>query len=132
NNSFTYEVEKDYSNSDMLRENRLEPISYINQKNSASEKDHDFSYNGNIFYQISEKSTLGAFFGLGRDQENEHQLLFTQTSNIENDILASYERANEGIDHSWQYRGGLDFKKTFDNENQVLDFKTYYSTRNDN
>src|SRR5690606_10968814 len=32
---------------------------------------------------------------------------------------------------SWQYRAGVDFKQTFDNEDQVLDFKAYYSTRKD-
>src|SRR5690606_13385894 len=75
NNSVSFDFDKDISGSSVLRENLLDPPFTIDQGRNGTEKDRDFSYNGNLFYQFSKKSTGGVFFGVGRDFEDENELL---------------------------------------------------------
>jgi len=131
NNSISFDLDKDPFSSSVFRENRLDPVFFTDQTRNGTDHDKDFSYNGNLFYEISDKSTIGVFFGLGRDSEDEDETLITRTLNSESQLLSSYNRAIDGESNTWQYRGGIDFKKSFSNEDQVLDLKAYYSTRDD-
>jgi outer membrane receptor protein involved in Fe transport len=131
NNSFSFDYEQEKSHGSVFRENRLDPIFFTEQNQAGKEIEKDFSYNGNLFYRLDDKSTFGVFFGLGRDRENENETLFTRTFTANNDELSSYNRAINAISNTWQYRGGIDYKKTFSNENQVLDLRAYFSTRDD-
>lgn len=131
NNSFSFDYEQEKSHGGVFRENRLDPLFFTEQKQARKEIEKDFSYNGNLFYRLDDNSTFGLFFGLGRDRENGDETLFTRTFTNDNNNLSAYDRAIDAVSNTWQYRGGLDFKKTFSNENQVLDIRTYFSTRDD-
>ncbi|HLT41975.1 MAG TPA: TonB-dependent receptor [Sphingobacteriaceae bacterium] len=131
NNSISFGYEEEESRGSVFRENRLDPIFFTEQNRVGKEIEKDFSYNGNLFYRLDEQSTFGVFFGLGRERETEDESLFTRTYTAGNDELSSYNRAINAISNTWQYRGGIDYKKTFSDENQVLDIRAYFSTRDD-
>lgn len=131
NNSISFGYEEEESRGSVFRENRLDPIFFTEQNRVGKEIEKDFSYNGNLFYRLDEQSTFGVFFGLGRERETEDESLLTRTYTAGNDELSSYNRAINAISNTWQYRGGIDYKKTFSDENQVLDIRAYFSTRDD-
>lgn len=131
NNSISFGYEEEESRGSVFRENRLDPIFFTEQNRVGKEIEKDFSYNGNLFYRLDEHSTFGVFFGLGRERETEDESLLTRTYTAGNDELSSYNRAINAISNTWQYRGGIDYKKTFSDENQVLDIRAYFSTRDD-
>lgn len=132
NNSLSFDYDKTQSSSEVFRENRLDPVFFTDQQRDGTDKDKDFSYNGNLFYEFGENTTAGLFFGFGRDTEDEVESLLTRTLSANNELTSAYTRYIDAEENSWQYRGGVDFKQTFANEDQVLDFKAYYSTRKDN
>src|SRR5690606_22969014 len=131
NNSISFDFDKDISTSTVFRENRLDTLFFTDQSREGTDIDKDFSYNGNLFYEISDKSTVGVFFGVGRDTEDENEILITRTLDPQNQLLSSYNRGIIGESNTWQYRAGMDYKKTFENEDQILDIKAFYSTRDD-
>lgn len=131
NNSVSFNYDETQSHGEVFRENRLDPVFFTQQNQRSKNIKKDFSYNGNLFYRLDDKITFGVFFGLGRDRGNGDESLLTQSFTIENTELSSYNRAIDAISNTWQYRGGLDFKKIFNDENQVLEIKSYFSTRDD-
>lgn len=131
NNSISFNYDENKSHGGVFRENRLDPISFTEQKQASENIRKDISYNGNLFYRLDDKSTFGVFFGLGRNRRNGDESLFTRTFTAGNEELSAYDRAIDAISNTWQYRGGIDYKKTFENENQSLDVRAYFSTRDD-
>ena len=129
NNSISFDSERDPSNSSVFRQNLVSPSFSTDQQRSGLEKESDFSYNGNLFYEVTDKSTIGVFFGLGRDTENEDETLITRTLDNNNQLTSGYNRAISSESKMMNYRAGIDFKQTFANENQILDLQAYYSTR---
>src|SRR5690606_22175343 len=116
-NSISFDYEQDKNHGGVFRENRLDPIFFTEQNQAGRETEKGFSYNGNLFYRASDKSTFGVFFGLGRERENGDENLFTRTYTTIDEELSSYNRGITAISDTWQYRGGVDYKKTFENEN---------------
>lgn len=131
NNSISFDYEQQKNHGSVFRENRLDPVFFTEQNRTGRETEKGFSYNGNIFYRLTDKSNFGVFFGLGRERENGDENLFTRTYTATDEELSSYNRGITSISDTWQYRGGADFKKTFDNEDQILDIRAYFSTRDD-
>lgn len=131
NNSVSFDFDKEPTESRIYRENRVGDLFFTDQQRTGMDIDKDFSYNGNLFYNFNENNTVGVFFGIGRDTEDEEEALLTRSYNSENEDISSYRRVIDGTENSWQYRGGIDYKRTFENENQVLDLQAYYSTRDD-
>ncbi|HUH17644.1 TonB-dependent receptor domain-containing protein [Albibacterium sp.] len=129
NNSISFDAERDPSNSSIFRQNLLSPTFSTDQKRNGLEKESDFSYNGNLFYEVTDKSTIGVFFGVGRDTENEDETLITRTLDNNDQLTSGYNRAIRSESEMMNYRAGIDFKKTFANEDQILDVQAYYSTR---
>lgn len=132
NNSFSFEYDKDPFESFLHRKNLLDTLFFTDQSRTGTDLDKDFSYNGNLYYEITKKDRVGIFFGLGHDTENETEKLITKRRNGEKNLLSSYIRNITGHEKSWQYHAGLTYKKTFkDNKDHILDFEAYYSKRND-
>src|SRR5690625_4547521 len=132
NNSFSFEYDRDPFESHLRRKNILDSIFYTDQSRTGTDIDRDFSYNGNLYYQLTGTSRVGVFFGLGHDTENETEKLATRMLNNKKEHTSSYVRNITSHEKSWQYHAGLNYKRTFaDNEDHVLDFEAYYSSRND-
>lgn len=131
NNSVSFDFDKQTSESSIYRENRVDDLFFTDQQRTGTDIDKDFSYNGNLFYNLNDNNTIGVFFGVGKDTEDENEVLLTRSYNAEGEDISAYRRAINGTEESWQYRGGIDYKRTFENENQVLDLQAYYSTRDD-
>ena len=129
NNSISFDSERDPSNSSVFRQNLLSPSFSTDQQRNGLEKESDFSYNGNLFYDLTDKSTFGVFFGVGRDTEDENETLITRTLDDNNQLTSGYNRAISSESRMMNYRAGIDFKQKFDNEDQILDLQAYYSTR---
>ncbi len=129
NNSISFDSERDPSNSSVFRQNLVSPSFSTDQQRNGLEKESDFSYTGNLFYEVTDKSTFGVFFGLGRDTENENETLITRTLDDNNQLTSGYNRAISSEESRMNYRAGIDFKQTFANEDQILDLQAYYSTR---
>ncbi len=132
NNSFSFEYDRDPFEGYLDRENMLDTVFYTHQSRSGTDLDKDFSYNGNLYYEITDEDRIGVFFGLGHDTENETEKLVTQRHNGKKELLSGYIRNITGHENSWQYHAGVTYRKTFqDNEDHILDFEAYYSKRDD-
>lgn len=132
NNSFSFEYDRDPFKSSLLRKNLLDTIFYTDQSRTGTDNDRDFAYHGNLYYHVTDNSRVGIFFGLGRDTENQPETLITRILNADKKLLSSYTRNTISHEGSWQYHAGVNYRKTFsDNEDHILDFEAYYSIRND-
>lgn len=132
NNSFSFEYDRDPFESYLNRKNLLDTLFYTDQSRTGHEIDKDFSYNGNLYYEVTKNDRIGIFFGLGHDTENKAEKLTTERRSGEKELLSSYIRNITGHENSWQYHAGITYKKTFqDNEDHILDFEAYYSKRDD-
>lgn len=131
NNSFSYDYGQEKTHGGVFRENLLDPVVFTQQEQAGKEIRKNFSYNGNLFYRADDNNTFGLFFGLGRERKNGDEALSTQTFTDQNDELSSYARDISSLSTNWNYRGGIDYKRIFENENQVLDIRAYFSTGDD-
>lgn len=131
NNSFSFDYDRDPFSSSLLRKNMLDKVTYIDQTRNGTDNDKDFGYNTSIIYNLTEKSSVGAFFGLGHDTEKELEKLITRTLDSGKQLVSSYTRDITGRENSWQYRTGLNYKRTFSSDDHVLEAEAYYSTRRD-
>lgn len=132
NNSLSFEYDKDPSSSNMFRENFPGGATFFtDQTRHGTDQDQDFSYNGNLYYSITPKSRIGAFFGVGHDTEDELETLNTRFLDAGMSLDSGYVRRITNKESSWSYRAGLDFDKTFSSEDHVLNLEAYYSTRSD-
>lgn len=132
NNSLSFEYDRDLSQSNTYRENFPSGnVFFTDQNRDGTDEDQDFSYNGNLYYNITKKSRIGAFFGLGHDTENENETLLTRFLDSGEQLDSAYTRIIDNKESSWTYRAGFDFDKTFSSEDHVLNVEAYYSTRAD-
>lgn len=132
NNSLSFDRDRDPYHGSVLRENLLDPVFFTQQSRSGTDNDKDFSYTGNLYYQLSAGERAGAFFGLGHDTEHDPETLFTQTLDEDKKLSSAYTRYINSHESSWQYRAGATYEKKFSNdEHHVLDIEAYYSTRDD-
>ncbi|HYH56958.1 MAG TPA: outer membrane beta-barrel protein, partial [Anseongella sp.] len=132
NNSISFEYDKDLSQSNLFRENFPSgEVFFTDQNRSGTDEDQDFSYNGNLYYNINKKSRVGAFFGLGHDTEAEDEILNTRFLDSGEQLDSAYTRLIDNSANSWNYRAGIDFDRTFSSEDHVLNIEAYYSTRED-
>ncbi|QEC53155.1 outer membrane receptor protein involved in Fe transport [Anseongella ginsenosidimutans] len=132
NNSIAFEYDRDLSSSNLFRENfPAGNVFFTDQTRDGTDEDQDFSYNGNLYYNITSKSRIGAFFGLGHDTENEDETLITRFLDEGQALDSAYTRIIDNRENSWNYRAGIDFDKTFSSEDHILNLEAYYSTRSD-
>lgn len=131
NNSISYDFDRDPFHSSLLRENLADTLFFTDQTRTGTDNDRDFSYDGHLSYQLSEKNRLGVFFGLGHATEREHEVLQTRTLANDKTLLSAYTRDITNRENNWQYRAGVHYEKTFARKEQVLEAEAYYSTRRD-
>lgn len=132
NNSLAFEYEKDPSSSTVFRENFPSGnVFFTDQTRSGTDKDNDFSYNGNLYYNFNSKTRIGAFFGVGHDTQDELETLNTRFLDAGQSLDSAYVRKIDANENSWNYRAGLDFDKTFSSEDHILNLEAYFSTRSD-
>ena len=132
NNSISFEYDKDLSNSSMFRQNFPGGATFFtDQTRKGTDQDQDFSYNGNLYYNITPKARVGAFFGVGHDTEDEDETLLTRFLDSDQSLDSAYTRFIDNEENSWNYRAGVDFDKTFSSEDHILNIEAYYSTRSD-
>src|SRR3546814_331715 len=93
NNSVAFEYDKDLSSSSLFRENfPAGNVFFTDQNRSGTDKDQDFSYNGNLYYNFNSKTRIGAFFGVGHDTEDENETINTRFLDSRQSIDSDYIR----------------------------------------
>lgn len=132
NNSVSFDYDRDISWRNLFRENfPTGALFFTDQSSEGIERDKDFSYNGNLYYNITPKTRIGAFFGVGHDTEREDETLNTNFLGDEGLLDSAYIRFIDSRANSWNYRAGIDFDRTFSSQDHVLNIEVYYSTRTD-